>query len=76
MLAAAAAGLPLFEYAPREVKQAVSGDGNADKSALAQALSVQLGLDAAPTPADAADALAIAACHVLLAGVRPPLAVS
>ncbi len=69
MLAAAAAGLPLFEYAPREVKQAVSGDGNADKSALAQALTVQLGLDAIPTPADASDALAIAACHVLLEGV-------
>ena len=50
MLAAAAAGLPLFEYAPREVKQAVSGDGNADKSALAQALTVQLGLDAVAHP--------------------------
>lgn len=69
MLAAAAAGLPLFEYAPREVKQAVSGDGNADKPALARALTVQLGLDAVPTPADASDALAIAACHVLLEGV-------
>lgn len=75
MLAVAGAGLPLFEYAPREIKQAVSGDGNADKSALAQALSVQLGLDAPPTPADAADALAIAACHVLLAAVQSPIAV-
>ena len=68
MLAVAAAGLPLFEYAPREVKQAVSGDGNADKAALAQALTVQIGLDAVPTPEDASDALAIAACHWLLEG--------
>lgn len=69
MLAAADAGLPLFEYAPRAVKQAVSGDGNADKSALARALIVQLGLPQIPTPDDASDALAIAACHVLLVGV-------
>jgi crossover junction endodeoxyribonuclease RuvC len=70
MLAVAAAGLPLFEYAPREVKRAVSGDGNADKAALAQALTVQLGLDEIPTPDDASDALAIAACHWLLEGAQ------
>ena len=69
MLAAAAAGLPLFEYAPREVKQAVSGDGNAEKAALARALAVQLDLDTVPAPGDASDALAIAACHILLEGV-------
>ena len=68
MLAVADAGLPLSEYAPREVKQAVSGDGNADKSALAQALTLQLNLDIVPTPDDASDALAIAVCHWLLAG--------
>ena len=80
MLAAAAHGLPVFEYAPRQVKQAVSGDGNADKSALARALTVQLGLDQIPTPDDASDALAIAACHLLLEGVgdrlTPPLALT
>ena len=75
MCAAAAAGLPLFQYAPREVKQAVSGDGNADKSALAQALTLQLGLDTVPTPHDASDALAIAVCHWLLAGAQQRLAV-
>ena len=76
MLAVAAAGLPLFEYAPREVKQAVSGDGNADKAALARALTVQLGLDAVPTPEDASDALAVAACHWLLEGAQGQRAVS
>ena len=70
MLAAADAGLSVSEYAPREVKQAVGGDGNADKAALAQALALQLGLATPPTPADAADALAVALCHWLLAGAE------
>lgn len=72
LLAAADAGLPVSEYAPREVKQAVSGDGDAEKSALAQVLALQLGLAAPPAPTDASDALAVAFCHWLLAGVSVP----
>ena len=68
MLAGATAGIPVHEYAPREVKQAVSGDGNATKAALAQALCLRLHLPAPPTPADAADALAVALTHHLLGG--------
>ncbi|MEE9278013.1 MAG: crossover junction endodeoxyribonuclease RuvC [Dehalococcoidia bacterium] len=66
MLAASQRDLPVFEYAPREVKQAVSGDGNAEKSAVAEALRLQLGLEEAPRPLDASDALAVAYCHYLL----------
>ena len=47
----------------------MSGDGNAEKAALARALAVQLDLDTVPAPGDASDALAIAACHILLEGV-------
>ena len=76
LLAAADAGLPVSEYAPREVKQAISGDGNAEKAALAQALALQLGLAEPPTPTDAADALAVALCHWFVAGTTARVAES
>ena len=72
LLAAAQHSLPVFEYAPREVKQAVSGDGNAEKSAVAEALRLRLNLAAAPQPDDASDALAVAYCHYLLAASDDP----
>jgi crossover junction endodeoxyribonuclease RuvC len=64
MLAAVEAGLPVFEYTPAEVKRAVVGYGRADKPQVQQMVRLLLGLHAVPTPHDAADALAIAICHV------------
>jgi crossover junction endodeoxyribonuclease RuvC len=60
--AAAKAGMEIYEYAPRKVKQSVTGQGAAGKSQVAHMIKAQLGLPVAP-PADAADALAMAICH-------------
>lgn len=64
MLAAAKAGLTVAEYSPNEVKLAVAGDGAASKSAVASMVARRLGLGAVGGPADVADALAIAMCHL------------
>ena len=64
MLAAVEAGVPVFEYTPAEIKRAVVGYGRADKPQVQQMVKLLLGLDAVPSPHDAADALAIAICHV------------
>ena len=63
ILAAAARGLPVFEYSPREVKQAVVGRGAADKTQVAFMVRALLGLTETPPP-DAADALAIGLTHL------------
>ena len=63
MLAAAEEGARVFQYTPSEVKQSVAGYGRGDKRQIAEVVRLQLGLDRAPSPADAADALAIALCH-------------
>jgi crossover junction endodeoxyribonuclease RuvC len=63
VLAAVEAGLPVVEYAPSEIKLAVSGYGRAEKAQLQQMVKLLLGLDTAPSPHDAADALAVAICH-------------
>lgn len=68
MLAAAAAGLPIAEYAPLSIKSAVVGYGKAEKHQVQQMVMRLLGLPAPPEPADAADALAIAICHLHTAG--------
>ncbi|MFH1475981.1 MAG: crossover junction endodeoxyribonuclease RuvC [Verrucomicrobiota bacterium] len=60
--ACAAAGVPVFEYSPRRVKQAVVGFGGAGKDQVIRMVTSLLGLREAP-PEDAADALAIAICH-------------
>jgi len=60
--AAVAGALPVAEYTPRQVKQAVVGNGNADKAQVQHMVRVLLGLTEAPQ-ADAADALAVALCH-------------
>jgi len=62
VLAALHNGLPVHDYTPRRVKQAVVGYGNADKNQVQQMVRVLLQLSAAPG-SDAADALAVAMCH-------------
>jgi crossover junction endodeoxyribonuclease RuvC len=57
------AGLEVFEYAPTLVKQTITGYGRGDKDQVAEMVRLQLGLPSSPTPADAADALAIAITH-------------
>jgi crossover junction endodeoxyribonuclease RuvC len=64
LLALAEAGLDVAEYTPLEVKQAVAGYGAADKNQVQQMVRALLSLDQIPTPDDAADALAIAICHL------------
>ncbi|MFA5793873.1 MAG: crossover junction endodeoxyribonuclease RuvC [Candidatus Brocadiia bacterium] len=63
ILAAAQAGIPLFEYSPAEVKKSVTGNGRADKTQVAEMVKHILGLSEIPKPADASDAIAIALCH-------------
>jgi crossover junction endodeoxyribonuclease RuvC len=70
LLAAAERGLTVAEYAPSEVKQAVVGYGKADKHQIQEMVRIMLGLDSLPTPDDAADALAVAICHVQVAPFR------
>ena len=64
LLAASAAGIDIVEYTPAEVKRAVVGFGRAEKPQVAQMVKLLLGLAAPPSPHDAADAVAIAICHV------------
>jgi len=63
LAAVAAAGAPLHEYAPASVKLATVGFGQADKRAVARGVALRLGL-ARPPASDAADALALALCHL------------
>lgn len=64
LLALAECGLAVAEYKPMEVKQAISGYGGADKAQVQEMVRMQLGLAQIPRPDDAADALAIAICHL------------
>ncbi|MCD4803722.1 MAG: crossover junction endodeoxyribonuclease RuvC [Anaerolineales bacterium] len=64
LIAAAASELPVGEYTPLEVKQAVVGYGSADKQQVQQMVKVLLDLSEIPQPDDAADALAVAICHL------------
>jgi crossover junction endodeoxyribonuclease RuvC len=74
ILAAARAGLPVQTYTPSEVKAAVTGSGQADKAQVTSMVTRLLRMDAPPRPADAADALALAICHVWRGGTRARLA--
>ncbi len=64
LLAAAEAGLPVGEYTPLEVKQAIVGYGRAEKAQVQRMICLLLDLAAAPQPDDATDALAVAVCHL------------
>ena len=64
MLAAIEAGVTVVEYTPAEIKRAVVGYGRAEKPQVGQMVKILLGLDAIPKPHDAADALAVAICHL------------
>ena len=64
ILAAVEAGLQVVEYTPAEIKRAVVGYGRADKPQVQQMIKLLLGLAEVPSPHDAADALAVAICHV------------
>lgn len=63
MLAATQAGIPIYEYTPMQVKQAVTGYGKADKKQIQEMVKNLLKLDQIPKPDDAADGLAIAITH-------------
>lgn len=64
LLCAARAGLPVALHTPSEVKAAVTGSGRADKAQVTTMVTKLLGLSSRPSPADAADALALAICHL------------
>src|SRR4051812_37063765 len=70
---AARAGLPVALHTPSEVKAAVTGNGRADKQQVGAMVTRLLKLDAPPTPADTADALALAICHVWRGGMNQRL---
>jgi crossover junction endodeoxyribonuclease RuvC len=73
LVAAAQAGCPVAEYSPNEVKLAVAGYGAATKRQVQVMVQVLLGLDTLPSPADRADALALAVCHLTGCGLRHAL---
>ena len=63
-------GIPIFEYTPSQVKQAVAGYGKAEKRQVMDMTKRILGLGSVPKPDDAADAVAIALCHARSATSR------
>jgi crossover junction endodeoxyribonuclease RuvC len=63
LLTLAQSGIPVSEYTPMQIKQAITGYGGADKHQVQQMIALLLNLAVLPTPDDAADALAIAVCH-------------
>jgi crossover junction endodeoxyribonuclease RuvC len=64
LLALADAGLAIHEYKPLEIKQAITGYGGAGKQQVQEMVRLLLNLDAVPQPDDAADAVAVAVCHI------------
>jgi len=70
LLALTDAGLPVAEYSPLAVKQALTGYGGADKRQMQEMTRLLLGLPEIPRPDDAADALAVAICHLHSARLR------
>ena len=74
MVAAARRGIPVVLHTPSEVKAAVTGSGRADKDQVGAMVARLLRLDGPPKPADAADALALAICHLWRAPAQARLA--
>lgn len=70
MVEAVAAGAEVVEYSPNQVKQAVAGFGGADKEQIERMVQTLLGIDRALRPVDAADAVALALCHLAHASMR------
>lgn len=70
LLSAEQAGIPISEYTPMQVKQAVVGYGKAEKRQVISMVTMLLGLKKPPSPDDTADALAIAICHAHCGGSR------
>ncbi|HSR15484.1 MAG TPA: crossover junction endodeoxyribonuclease RuvC [Gemmatimonadales bacterium] len=70
ILACARAGIEVFEYTPSAVKMAVAGSGTAPKDQVQRMVARRLGLGTEPQPADAADALAVAICHLQAAPLQ------
>ncbi len=68
LLAAKKCKVPVFEYTPLQVKQAVTGYGRAEKHQMMELTRILLGLDKCPKPDDTADALAMAICHAHTSG--------
>lgn len=73
IVAAARRGIPVALHTPSEVKAAVTGSGRAEKAQVGAMVTRLLGLVEQPTPADAADALALAICHVWRGGSQARL---
>ena len=64
LLAATGKGIPTFEYTPAQIKQMVANYGASSKEQIQEMVRLQLGLVEVPQPNDAADALAVAICHL------------
>jgi crossover junction endodeoxyribonuclease RuvC len=73
LVAAARAGIEIFEYSPLEIKSALVGYGRAEKQQVQEMVRVLLGMKDAPEPLDASDALAVAICHINIASTRARL---
>jgi crossover junction endodeoxyribonuclease RuvC len=71
---AARAGVPVVMHTPSEVKAAITGSGRAEKAQVGHMVARILSLSAPPTPADTADALALAICHVWRGGAQAKIA--
>jgi len=69
-LAAAQSNIPVHSYSPREVKASVAGYGHANKQQMQIMVRALLGMNVTPEPADAADALAVALCHIQAASAH------
>lgn len=76
LLAAARAGIKVEEYSPSQIKHAVAGYGKADKPQMQEMVRMLLELDSVPQPDDAADALAVALCHIQHSGFAARVAES
>src|SRR3954463_2717636 len=76
LVAAARRGIPVSLHTPSEVKAAVTGSGRADKDQVGAMVTRLLRLPERPTPADAADALALAICHIWRGGAQDRLEVA
>lgn len=76
LLAAGQAGIPAFSYSPREIKATVAGYGHAGKEQVQQMVRAMLSMTETPEPADAADALAVALCHIHISEGKGRLEIS